>query len=147
MRPVVISETSKQQTLNDGHFGPLAQLPTTALTLTMPALMSAGQIVGVVPGWRRHNALQQALTAPSTTRAGLLRCAGTATARCSWMQKLQGEAVNLPGPATALNFGLVPSAPTAISYRTSTAHRGHADACEREISGSLRGLSIVGRSL
>lgn len=64
MRVVEISETSRQQCLNDGHFGAPSDVPRHALTMTVPALLSARKIIGVVPGALRHEALRAACDGP-----------------------------------------------------------------------------------
>lgn len=63
-RAVNISEVSRHQSVNDGHFRSLAEVPSGALTMTVPALLSARKIVGVVPGRLRHEALRRALDGP-----------------------------------------------------------------------------------
>ena len=64
VRVVNISEVSRQQSINDGHFRSLTQVPGQALTMTIPALLSARKIIGVVPGAWRHDALRRALDGP-----------------------------------------------------------------------------------
>ncbi len=64
VRAVTISQVSRHQAVNDGHFRFLEQVPARALTMTVPALLSARKIVGVVPGVRRHRALRDALEGP-----------------------------------------------------------------------------------
>ncbi|MDA8291525.1 MAG: 6-phosphogluconolactonase [Actinomycetota bacterium] len=64
VRPVTISEVSRRQAVNDGHFPSLGDVPAHAVTLTIPALLSACTVVGVVPGGRRHEALRAALDGP-----------------------------------------------------------------------------------
>lgn len=64
VRTVAISEVSRRQSVNDGHFQSLAEVPSQALTMTVPALLSARKIIGSVPGRRRHDALRRALDGP-----------------------------------------------------------------------------------
>ena len=64
VRVVDISDVSKQQSINDGHFRSHTDVPSWALTMTIPALLSARKIVGMVPGTRRHDALRRALDGP-----------------------------------------------------------------------------------
>ena len=52
----------RQQQVNDGCFGTLAEVPTQALTLTIPALMSARWIVCTVPGETKADAVSSTLT-------------------------------------------------------------------------------------
>jgi glucosamine-6-phosphate deaminase len=64
VRIVNISEASMHQTINDGHFRSLSDVPSRALTMTVPALLSARKIIGAVPGSLRHDALRRALDGP-----------------------------------------------------------------------------------
>jgi glucosamine-6-phosphate deaminase len=64
VRVVNISEISRQQSINDGHFRSLTEVPSRALTVTIPALLSAHKIIGAVPGSLRHDALRRALDGP-----------------------------------------------------------------------------------
>ncbi len=61
VRLVTIGERSRRQAVNDGHFPSLESVPSTAYTMTVPALLSAQKLVGVVPGALRHEALGRAL--------------------------------------------------------------------------------------
>lgn len=63
-RDVFISEVSRQQSVNDGHFRSLAEVPRRAITMTIPALLSGRKIIGMVPGTLRHDALHRALEGP-----------------------------------------------------------------------------------
>lgn len=64
VRAVSISEVSRQQSINDAHFRSLSDVPSRALTMTVPALLSARKIIGAVPGSLRHGALRRALDGP-----------------------------------------------------------------------------------
>jgi glucosamine-6-phosphate deaminase len=64
VRVVEISEVSRHQSINDGHFRSLGEVPSRALTMTIPALLSARKIIGAVPGSLRHDALRRALDGP-----------------------------------------------------------------------------------
>jgi glucosamine-6-phosphate deaminase len=64
VRVVGISETSRHQSINDGHFRSLTDVPSRALTMTVPALLSARKIIGAVPGSLRHHALRRCLDGP-----------------------------------------------------------------------------------
>jgi glucosamine-6-phosphate deaminase len=61
---VALDERSRQQQVNDGCFGALAQVPAHAITLTIPALMSANEIFCVVPGPSKAAAVREALFWP-----------------------------------------------------------------------------------
>jgi len=64
VRVVRLDERSRQQQVNDGCFASLAEVPTTAVTLTLPTLLSARYLVCVVPGERKRAAVAAALTGP-----------------------------------------------------------------------------------
>jgi glucosamine-6-phosphate deaminase len=65
----------RQQQVNDGCFATLGEVPTHALTLTIPALLSAAAISCVVPGERKAAAVAQTLLGPVSTAcpASILR--------------------------------------------------------------------------
>lgn len=52
----------RQQQVNDGEFKTLADVPQSALTLTIPALMSCRSIVCIVPLERKAEAIRKMLT-------------------------------------------------------------------------------------
>jgi len=58
---VALDEACRQQQVNDGCFPSLDAVPRQALTLTIPALMSAGQLVCTVPGPRKRDAVRRML--------------------------------------------------------------------------------------
>ena len=64
VKTVTLDEVCRQQQVNDGCFASLDLVPTTAITLTIPALMRARFISCVVPGVRKRQALEGTLTAP-----------------------------------------------------------------------------------
>ena len=64
---VELDELCRQQQVHDGCFDSLETVPTHALTLTIPALMSAREISCVVPGPRKANAVRATLLGPITT--------------------------------------------------------------------------------
>ena len=64
VKPVQLDELCRQQQVNDGCFSTFEEVPLTALTLTIPALLSARAIVGVVPGPRKAPAVRAALQGP-----------------------------------------------------------------------------------
>lgn len=64
VRLVAIGERSRQQAVNDGQFPDLAAVPGMAYTITVPGLLAATRVVGVVPGTLRHEALRRALDGP-----------------------------------------------------------------------------------
>lgn len=56
----------RQQQVNDGCFAGLDQVPTHALTLTVPALVQAAQVICVVPGPNKAQAVYYTLQGPVT---------------------------------------------------------------------------------
>jgi glucosamine-6-phosphate deaminase len=67
VKAVLLEEACRRQQVNDGCFSRLEEVPAHALTLTIPALMAAGQLVGIVPGASKRSALQAALQDPVST--------------------------------------------------------------------------------
>ena len=61
---VELDEACRRQQVADGCFAALADVPRTALTLTIPRLLAAGRLIGVVPGPRKREAVRRALTDP-----------------------------------------------------------------------------------
>ena len=58
VRAVALSEASRIQQVDDGCFGSLDQVPTHALTLTIPALLSGAHLVCAVPGAQKAEAVR-----------------------------------------------------------------------------------------
>lgn len=67
IKAVRLDLACRQQQVNDGCFATLQQVPSQALTLTVPALMSARQLFVVVPGPAKAAAVAQALRGPVAT--------------------------------------------------------------------------------
>lgn len=72
---VELDDVSRQQQVNDGCFPSLAAVPATAITLTVPALLSGAKLVASVSGQRKSFAVRRALTGPidATSPASALR--------------------------------------------------------------------------
>jgi glucosamine-6-phosphate deaminase len=64
---VELDSACRQQQINDGCFQDLTAVPTHALSLTCPALMSAKSIVCTVPSQRKAKAVKATLTASIST--------------------------------------------------------------------------------
>lgn len=64
VKVVSLDERSRLQQVNEGHFPSLAEVPEKAITLTIPALLSARQVLGIVPERRKAEAVKAALTGP-----------------------------------------------------------------------------------
>jgi len=75
VKVVELDEPCRQQQVNDGCFASLAEVPTHAMTLTVPELMSARYLNIVVPSERKATAVHDTLLAPVTTKvpASILR--------------------------------------------------------------------------
>jgi glucosamine-6-phosphate deaminase len=67
MKPVELDEASRQQQVNDGLFSSMNEVPTHALTLTVPALMSGTHLFCIVPGPTKRDAVHRALRGPVST--------------------------------------------------------------------------------
>jgi glucosamine-6-phosphate deaminase len=53
--------------VNDGAFLAFEDVPTHAVTLTIPTLMSGRRVVCIVPGPAKRNAVRETLHGPMTT--------------------------------------------------------------------------------
>ena len=63
---VQLDSRSRQQQVGEGHFTALDEVPTHAITLTIPALLSARALLAIVPERRKNEAVQKALIGPLT---------------------------------------------------------------------------------
>lgn len=72
---VELEERCRIQQVNDGCFPRLDLVPRTAITLTVPTIMSARGIFCIVPGGRKARAVKDALRGPVSTEcpASILR--------------------------------------------------------------------------
>jgi glucosamine-6-phosphate deaminase len=68
VKVVDLDETDRQQQVNDGCFASIAEVPTQAITLTVPQLMSARFLSIVVPSERKATAVRNSLLGPVTTK-------------------------------------------------------------------------------
>ena len=64
VKVVDLDRQCRQQQVNDGCFSSLDQVPTHAMTLTMPTLMAAPKLCCVVPGPTKAQAVKDTLTGP-----------------------------------------------------------------------------------
>lgn len=64
---VELDEVCRQQQVDDGCFAALADVPTHAITLTVPRLLRAERMVCVVPGAAKRAAVRAALHDPVST--------------------------------------------------------------------------------
>ncbi|HLI92494.1 MAG TPA: glucosamine-6-phosphate deaminase [Puia sp.] len=61
VKVVELDANCRRQQVNDGCFATIEEVPTHALTLTIPALMQAGSVFGIVPGKRKAAAVWHTL--------------------------------------------------------------------------------------
>ncbi len=63
---VKLDERSRHQQVGEGHFKSLAEVPTHAITLTIPALRAARRMICIVPEARKADAVTRSLLGPIT---------------------------------------------------------------------------------
>jgi glucosamine-6-phosphate deaminase len=63
---VKLDEACRRQQVGEGHFPTLADVPTEALSLTVPALLAPRQVLVIVPERRKAPAVKAALEGPIT---------------------------------------------------------------------------------
>lgn len=75
VKDVALDQPCRQQQVNDGCFASIGQVPTHALTVTVPALMAAKSLYCVVPGKTKAQAVAASLLGPVDTScpASILR--------------------------------------------------------------------------
>ena len=61
---VALDETSRRQQVDEGNFPELTDVPTHAVTVTIPRLLNARELVGSVPGSVKRQAVHDTLTQP-----------------------------------------------------------------------------------
>jgi glucosamine-6-phosphate deaminase len=64
VKVVALDETSRKQQVGEGHFAILDDVPTHAITLTIPALLAAKRILAIVPEARKAKAVRACLYEP-----------------------------------------------------------------------------------
>ncbi len=64
VKPVKLDEICRNQQVNDGCFKTIDEVPTHALTLTVPTLMSAPYLFCIVPAPTKANAVKATLEGP-----------------------------------------------------------------------------------
>ncbi len=81
VKVVELERACRLQQVNEGHFGTLDEVPASAITVTIPALLRAGRVLAVVPEARKAEPVAAALTGPiaPTCPASALRTIGHAT--------------------------------------------------------------------
>jgi glucosamine-6-phosphate deaminase len=66
VKVVTLDEASRVQQVDDGCFAALHEVPTQAVTLTIPALLSGAELFCMVPGAQKKRAVTAALHGPVT---------------------------------------------------------------------------------
>ena len=66
VKVIRLDERSRQQQVGEGHFGSLAEVPTHAITLTIPALLAAKMVLAIVPEGRKVDAVATSMLGPIT---------------------------------------------------------------------------------
>ena len=64
VKVVALAEASRRQQVGEGHFSSLAEVPTHAITLTIPALLAPRRVLCIVPEARKAEAVRACLTEP-----------------------------------------------------------------------------------
>nr|MBC7245362.1 glucosamine-6-phosphate deaminase [Chloroflexota bacterium] len=64
VKVVKLDEVSRQQQVKEGHFAAIQEVPTHAITLTIPALLAAKRVLAIVPEARKAEAVYRALRGP-----------------------------------------------------------------------------------
>jgi len=63
---VTMAESARLQQVGEGHFASIDEVPTQAITLTIPALLKPAHVLAVVPEARKAVAVRAALEGPLT---------------------------------------------------------------------------------
>jgi glucosamine-6-phosphate deaminase len=81
VKVVELDTACRLQQVNEGHFADLASVPSEAVTVTIPALLRASQVMAIVPEARKAEPVRAALTDPISNRcpASALRTISHAT--------------------------------------------------------------------
>lgn len=64
IKVVKLADESRRQQVGEGHFATLNDVPTHAVTLTIPALLAAKRVLAIVPEARKADAVYRALRQP-----------------------------------------------------------------------------------
>ena len=75
VKVVALDQACRRQQVGEGHFATLADVPTHAITVTIPALLGAAHLAVVCPEARKAAAVSRALLGPVSTAcpASILR--------------------------------------------------------------------------
>ena len=69
IRLVRLAEASRSQQVGEGHFETIDDVPTHALTMTIPAIIAARHVFAMVPELRKADAVRRCLTQPISEEA------------------------------------------------------------------------------
>jgi glucosamine-6-phosphate deaminase len=64
VKTIKLAEASRRQQVGERHFVAMADVPTHAITLTIPALLAAKRVLAIVPEARKADAVYRALKMP-----------------------------------------------------------------------------------
>jgi glucosamine-6-phosphate deaminase len=64
VKVIRLAEASRRQQVGEGHFKSIDEVPTHAITLTIPALLSAKRVLAIVPEARKADAVHCSLCGP-----------------------------------------------------------------------------------
>jgi glucosamine-6-phosphate deaminase len=80
VKVVDLDVACREQQVGEGHFATFADVPTRAITVTIPALLRAGRVLAIVPEARKARPVAAALEGPVSTAcpASALRTAAHA---------------------------------------------------------------------
>jgi glucosamine-6-phosphate deaminase len=81
VKVVALDEASRRQQVGEGHFATIDDVPTHAITVTIPALLRAGRVLVIVPEARKARPVRDVLYGPVSTAcpASILRRRPNAT--------------------------------------------------------------------
>jgi glucosamine-6-phosphate deaminase len=77
LKIVTLDSACRRQQVGEGHFGRIEDVPTRAVTVTVPALLRAATVLAIVPEARKANAVRRALeerVGPACPASALRRC-------------------------------------------------------------------------
>ncbi|MBV8950517.1 MAG: glucosamine-6-phosphate deaminase [Actinobacteria bacterium] len=66
VKVVELDEICRAQQVGEGHFATMGDVPTDALTVTIPALLRAARVLAIVPEARKAEPVRRALLGPVT---------------------------------------------------------------------------------
>ncbi len=67
VKVVELDDRCKLQQVGEGHFATIADVPPSAITVTIPGLLRAGRVLAIVPEARKALPVRDALEGPVTT--------------------------------------------------------------------------------